>query len=291
MLVFCCFCPAVDAQGGSLEELLAAQASALKTLEQKLAGSNPYLQWNAARQALKGLAASADEVARKSRQIERELGQSSADNQRVRSDYEALREEVQGLRRSNRELARASNDLADGNKELLVENEQLAAQQKYFWLAFYSALALAFIGFGGLLIRIPNSRLESRLKRLEIRELENKLKEETFRSQMEASRPRAAARPMAERRNSESKLSPSEPIPAEPTDARIKPTTLPKALRDLGPLDQPTASGPSAREKIAESSEQESRPDNAEKDLRKGEIRQKRKKKKKKSRLAAMAEA
>ena len=182
LLLSCCLCLAVSAEGSSLEELLKAQKIALDTLEKKLAGRNPYLQWTAAQQALKTLLESTDNVARTSRRIDGERVKLAAGNQRLAAENDALLKEAQQLRRSNRELGETSKGLADGNKRLLVENEHLLARQKYLWMAFYAALALAFLGFGGLLVRLPNSRLEGRLKRLEIADLENKLKKEAAKS-------------------------------------------------------------------------------------------------------------
>ncbi|MDJ0891288.1 MAG: hypothetical protein QNK18_08865 [Gammaproteobacteria bacterium] len=284
MLFSCCFCLDVVAEEASLHELLARQESALKTLQQKLAGRNPYLQWRSAQEALESVTAIAGRIARTSRRIERERVEFADANQRLTADKVALAEEVQDLRGSNKALAEANEHLTKGRKQLLAQNEQFASELRLFWIALFSALALAFLGFGGLLVRIPNSRLERKLKLLRIAEMENRLKKEAASSRAGTSGTTTAARDMAQRRRRKSDMggARAEPPSAEARAKYDEPAIFRNKREGMAPLEPRVAPEKAGGEQTMASGEGAAEQGDREDGARQKETQQKRKKKKKK---------
>ncbi len=276
MLVYFCVCSSASAERHSLQGLIELQQSALNALEKKLAGRNPYMQWAAAQKALENVSEAAGNVARRSLSIEQEREQLAVEKQKLAAEQGALLREVQDLRRSNRDLAETNEKLTRGNRQLLAKNEHLASRHGFYWIAFYSALGLAFLGFGGLLMRIPNSRLERKLKQLEITELETKLKKEAARSRAEEIRSQRLARPMAERRAPRPEPTSTEPEAAS-SGAKDAPARESTPAKRPATMDKTSAEKPGGlRERAATRAPSEHEPN-------KERTRKEPKKKKKKS--------
>ncbi len=207
-----CFCPAATTQADSLSKLIEEQEAALSALEKSLAGRSPYVQVRTAHDALGTVRQSSRNIARESRRIEQERAALAEDNRQLVSGKTTLLKEVQGLQIASRNLVTANENLASERTQLVDRNERLASRQRFLSMAFFVTLALAFLGFGGLLVRIPNARLERRLKELEITDLENKLKKEASTPRAPATSPRSVKRPLAELMSTDIRQSQAEPL-------------------------------------------------------------------------------
>ena len=227
-----CFCPAVTTQADSLSKLIEEQEAALSALEKSLAGRNPYVQVRTAHDAMGTVRQSAENVVRESRRIEQERTALAENNRQLVSGKTALLKEVQGLQAASRNLVTANENLASERTHLVAQNERLVTRQRFLSMAFFVTLALAFIGFGGLLVRIPNFRLERRLKELEITDLENKLKKEASTAQAPETSPRSVKRPLAELMSTDIRQSQAKPPRAHAKRVRPERRTVQTARAD-----------------------------------------------------------
>ncbi len=277
VFVSLCFYPAVTTQAGSLSKLIEEQDAALSALEKRLAGRNPYVQVRTAHDAMGTVRQSSENVARESRKIEQERATLAEDNRQLVSGKTALLKEVQGLQVASRNLVTANENLASERTQLVDQNERLVTRQRFLSMAFFVTLALAFLGFGGLLVRIPNSRLERRLKQLEITDLENKLKKEASTSRAPETSPRSVKRPLAELMSADIRQSQAEPPRAHAKRVRPERRNVQAARADRSRV---VALDDKAIEKKAGLTTPATKPGKAEEDTKKGEIKQKQKKKK-----------
>ena len=277
-VLFFLLCPALNAQAGSLGALIAQQEGALRTLEQAMSGRNPYLQWRTAQEAVETVRQTSGNLAEESTKIEQQLGELVGRNQQLVLAREALIKEVQGLKISNQNLTKANANLNSEKQQLLVQHEQFEAMQSFFSMAFYASLTLALLGFGGLLIRIPTTRLDRRLTRLEITNLENKLRKEALSSQAEEARPRQVKRPMAERKAVEMKTPKEQHGDTESVPVKANPRDAQEATSDERPIE---ALGKKAKRRKAQFATAASNSGKSKNVSKKGQTKPKQKEKKK----------
>ncbi len=279
VFVSLCLCPAVTPHAGSLDELIKKQEAALSTLENSLAGRNPYAQLRIAHNAMGTVRQSSEDIARASRKIEQERVALAENNRQLVSGKATLLKEIQGLQAATNNLVTANENLVSEKTQLTDRNERLAARQRFLAMAFFSALALAFLGFGGLLVRIPNSRLERRLKELEIVDLENKLKKEASTAQTAQASPPPVKRPLAELMSTDIRQSQAKPPKVHAKRVRPQPRSVQAARTDRSRIvaldDRPP-------EKKTDSPARAIRPARDAEDTKKSETKQKQKQKKKK---------
>ena len=99
-----------------------------------------------------------------------------------------LRKETeQALKEANAKLAEweklagtinAEREQFQQEKETLTEErKELERDKRLFKAGFFATFSTTFIGFAGLIIRIPNSALDKQLKRIQIAEKMHELKE------------------------------------------------------------------------------------------------------------------
>ena len=285
-LVSLLFSTAMTTDASSLNELIAKQEAALSTLESTLLGRSPYVQVRTTHDAMGVVRQSSEDIARESRKLEHQRAALAEENQQLLSTKGTLQQDVQRLTISTTNLLTDNENLASERNRLIAQNEHLVSGQSFFSMAFYTALVLAFLGFGGLLVRIPGSRLDLQLKRLEIAELENKLKKEASMPQGQDIEPQPGRRPMAGLMSEDIRQSQSEPLRAHAK--RIRPGSR-DARKTRVPKEQFVAVDEKVREKKAETTTTAPQPDTGEQDARRGETKQKQKKKKKMGRALRAA--
>ncbi len=279
VFVSLCLCPTVTPQAASLDELIEKQEAALSALERTLARRNPYIQVRTAHDAMGTVKQSSDDVARESRKIAQERVALAEDNRQLTSGKTALLKEIQGLQAATRNLVTANENLVSDKTRLTDRNERLAARQSFLAMAFFSVLALAFLGFGGLLARIPNSRLERRLRELEIAELENKLKKEASTAQTAPSSSPPVRRPLAELMSTDIRQSQARPPKAHAKRVRPQPRSVQAARADRSRV---VALNDKPSEKKTGSSARAIKPATDAQGTKKGETKQKQKQKQRK---------
>lgn len=107
------------------------------------------------------------DLRRNTEQALKEANAKLAKWEEIASDIETQREA----------LEEEKTKLQEDKSALEEEKKKLESDKRWFQTGFVGALSTTFLGFAGLIVRIPNSALDKRIKLLQITEKEHELRE------------------------------------------------------------------------------------------------------------------
>jgi len=80
------------------------------------------------------------------------------------------------LEQEEEALIAKQNVLSEEKKELETDKKELESEKKLFQTGFFATFSTTILGFAALIVRIPNSTLDKRLKLIQIAQKEYELK-------------------------------------------------------------------------------------------------------------------